>query len=238
MGGYRCAYPEAAFNATALMAMNQIINIPYNSTGQLNYYQNIFYVDIPANYSGNDMLFTFYSPSSCYLLVRPNGYPEYSSPYGYEDSSEYQSFSGSDTAVWGLTQFDFVRQSRYYFALLCIDSTDGACNITISMNSTSPSTSSSSGMSTTASSGSSGSTTGITTAVGITTGTTTAGITTGTTTAGVTTGVTTGITTRGAGTTGITTGLTTGSQVTTAAEKSGLEVIIPSIALLLIAMLF
>jgi hypothetical protein len=230
MGGYRCAYPEAAFNVTALMSMNQVVNIPYNATGQLNYYQNIFYVDVPANYVGNDLIFTFSSPSSSYLLVRPNGYPEYNSPYGYEDSSEYQSFSGTDTAVWGLTQFDFVRQSRYYFALLCVDSTDGACNITISLNSSSPS-SSSSGVSTT---GATPITTGTTTA-GVTTGTTTAGVTTGTTTAGVTTGSTTGITTRS----GVTTGLTTAApSVTTAALKSGFEVIVPSIALLLIAMLF
>jgi len=233
MGGFNCSYPNTPFNLTALATAPMVVNVPYVSN-TLSYAMSIFYIDISPSFVGNDMIFQFTSTGSGYICVRPNGYPEENY---YEDSDEVQSISSGSIIYWGLTQFDYVqRQTRYYFAVLCSDSTNRACNITIGFNSSSTQTSASSG----------GSTTGITTGVtpvttGITTGTTT-GVTTGITTRGITTATTTsvasttnGVTTRGATTAGATT--STPAQVTTAAEKSGLEIIVPSIVLLLVALL-
>jgi len=228
LGGYNCLFPETALNISSSAAMS--VYFPYNNT--FTYYnQLIYYVDIPANYTGPDVIATFYSPQddSAELGIRVNGYP-----MTINDGQEIDTISiNNEGTQFGLSQFDFVFAGRYYFTLFCVDS-DG-CNVTMSFNQSSISTTSSSSgpVMTTGSSGASGSTTGITT------GSTTGSTTSRTTAAPVTTSsvTTSAITTRGATTAVVTTGGVT-PAVTTAAEKSGFEVIIPSVVLLLIALIF
>jgi hypothetical protein len=185
MGGYNCSFPEAPFNLTTLAAAPLTVTVPTGTTGWLSYPQNIYYVDIPANFPGTDLFFFFTSTQSAYLQVRINGYPEYYSPYGYEDSSEGQSI-GTGRTTWALTNFDYQFPGRYYFAVLCTAST--ACSVEISLNGTQTSGSSSSASSTTgAAMSTTASTTGSTTGrVSSTTGSTTAtGTPVAVTTAGV-----------------------------------------------------
>jgi len=248
-GGYNCSFPEMPINFTALLAAPMNVFIPYYGDYE-GYYQFIYYFDVPANYSSNDLLLFLSTNSSASLGTRLNGYPEYSLR-GYEDSYQQYSFSSGSGIYFGLSQFELLYAGRYYFSLQCTSSSAG-CNITMSAASSNP-TSSTTGMvsttgSTTAVSSTTGSTTALTTAstTGSTTALTTAsttGSTTGSTTA-LTTGSTTGSTTRSS-TTGSTTALTTRAALTTAtpsittsSEKSGFEYIIPSFVLLLAALLF
>jgi len=220
LGGYNCLFPETALPVNATGAIS--LYLPYNNT--FTYYnQLIYYIDIPANYSAADFVATFYcvQTDSAQLVARINGYP-LTTVDGQEFDSIYISTEGSN---FGLSQFDYLFPGRYYFSLFCTDS-DG-CNITMSFNQTS-STSASSGVSTTASSGVS--TTG---SSGVST-TASSSTTSRTTAAGITTSI---VTTRGVTTGAITTG-GVAPAVTTAAEKSGFEIILPSFVLLLIALIF
>jgi len=224
LGGYNCLFPEAPvyLNATGTTSLY----IPYNNTFEY-YNQLIFYIDVPVNYTGPDFYATFTSPqdASAYLGVRINGYP-----VDTDSGQEIDERSiDSEGTTFGLSQFDYVFAGRYYFSMYC-EYSDG-CNVTVNFNSTSvTSSSSSSGVSTTGSSGVS--TTG---SSGVsTTGSSGASTTSRTTAAGITTSI---VTTRAVTTGSVTTGGVP-PAATTAMEHSGFELIIPSVVLLLIALVF
>jgi hypothetical protein len=170
MGGYNCTFPAIPFN-TSLAGQTFFIAPQPNV---LSYPFVYMYLDIPANYTGAILSLTASSAESAYFYLRKEGFPEYSSTYGYEGSYGRQSTPGTFT----LSQFEYAVAGRYYFALDC-ESTYG-CNITFSANITTTGITSNSGVSTSTSN------------TGVSTSTSNTGATTTTTTLGTTGAVVTG----------------------------------------------
>jgi len=232
LGGYNCSYPSMQLNVSNL-PMNVLVAYPPNQ--EISYSFAYYYMDF-ANYTGNNFqlqVSLLGTGSSNYVFIRKDGYPEYSSTYGYEFNSR------STPATFTLTDFDFQVDGRWYLGLSCYNSGYN-CNFTISANSSSTSSSSSSGAATTAS---------MTTAKGLTTasmttakGLTTADMTTakGLTTASMTTASMT--TAKGLTTSVVPAAMTTSKMVTSSQmESSDVISFVPSVLLVaisIVAMMF
>jgi len=98
-GGWNCSFVSVPFSGSSFTA-----TIPYYSTASyLSDAFYYFYVDIPANYSSNALTVSADTGAgSGIFFYRRNGYPEYSSYYGYESTYEYYSTPHTYT----LNQFD------------------------------------------------------------------------------------------------------------------------------------
>jgi len=202
-GGWNCSFVSVPFSGSSFTA-----TIPYSSTASyLSDAFYYFYVDIPANYSSNALTVSADTGAgSGIFFYRRNGYPEYSSYYGYESTYEYYSTPHTYT----LNQFDWAAAGRIYFGVSC--STSPSCTLTASINGTLTSTSA-----TSATSISSTSVSSATSVSGVSTTTTTTASTTTTSTS--VSGVSTTTTT----TTGATSSTSTGGH-----ESSPASIVIPS----------
>jgi len=134
LGGFNCTYVAQVLNPASLGSFQVIV--PYESTGS-QYGMYYLYFDIPASYTGNEILVSGFSNSgSGYGYMRRSGYPTYSS---YEASVEYDSY----TSTFAFSQFEYSIPGRVYFGFDCYSS--GGCNITVSaLNAATPTTGSTS----------------------------------------------------------------------------------------------
>jgi len=212
------AGPNCNFTQTA-MYLNQTapltISIPYRSTVADVYWEVLYYIDVPANYSGPDFYMTMSSSAdNAFFLPRVNGYPSSDEVFGYDVEDFFDIASAaSGGSVWALGSFDYVFAGRYYLAFGCDDS--AGCTVVVNFNTSAPLTSGTSTSATTTASSS-----------GVSSTTASSGGSS--TTARVST-------TYHVATTSIVS--TTAAPAATTAHSSGFEVIVPSIVLLLVALL-
>jgi hypothetical protein len=199
MGGQYCNSSNTALSLNS----TQMFNVTVASYDIVYYY-----FDIPANYTGNDIVISVTEAvSENPVYLRKNGFPSPDSSYGYQEQ-------GTD-ATFYLNNFDFYLSGRWYLGIYCDD--DVICGFVVTV---APLTFgglttgfSFSGQVTT---GKGGATTGIvsqTTTHPLTSGSTTAAITSGSTTAAITSAA---MTTKPLTTNmNMNMNMTTGTQVTT-----------------------
>lgn len=124
MGGFACTYPSTAldFSVNSTASFTGTIT---QAESDLTYPFVYYYFDMPMNYSGAPIRVNLASTAgSAYLYVRVDGYPEDSSTYGYEDSSEYDSAPASYI-------IDGREFGRIYFGVECYSAT--ACNYNLGL---------------------------------------------------------------------------------------------------------
>jgi len=211
MIGENCEWPAQALNISGLSPVNLVI--PYNGS-----YENyaFLYLDVPANNGWtNNVQLNYYlnnvsNSEGIYVDVTKGSI---ALDDVYRDSTQQQYTTRGESDYWVFSWQDWVVPSRIYIGFQCYNGiTGGNCNVSVSFNSSSITTSGTTG------------TTGIT---GVsTTGTTGATGTTGTT--GVTGVVTTGVT-------GV---VSTTSGNVTIVTTSSASAIVASFALVLVAALF